>query len=82
MYLINPFDVLAAVLVTIVAVLHAEVTVLNEATKRGSPLALGVTITVCTEESKRSDTCRLDIANSGGIITPDQHGAYWPANNL
>jgi hypothetical protein len=61
---------------------HAEVTALNAARLYGSPLALGVTFTICTEESKRSDTCRLDITGSGGIITPDQHGAYWPANNL
>jgi hypothetical protein len=61
---------------------HAEVTVLNAASQYGVPLALGVTFAVCTPESKRPDTCRLDIASSGGIITPDQHGAYWPANQL
>jgi RHS repeat-associated protein len=59
---------------------HAEITVLDAASQYGVPLALGVDREICTEESPRYDTCRLDISASGGVITTDQRGAYWPAN--
>jgi hypothetical protein len=59
---------------------HAEITDLNAARSLGLPLAIGVTRDLCTEDSPRPDTCRLDITASGGVITADQRGAYWPAN--
>jgi hypothetical protein len=74
--------------VAVVATIKAEVSQwaddvvkeLEKDLKYGTPLALGVTFNICTVESLHSDTCRLEIAAAGGVITPDQHGAYWPGN--
>ncbi len=58
---------------------HAEITVLHQAGIR-SPLVLGVTKAVCTEDSRFVDTCRVGIAAAGGQLSEDQQGAVWWQN--
>jgi len=59
---------------------HAEVTVLNRMPPGTIPLLLGMLQPACLPTDTYTDSCRLDIKNHGGELTPDEMGAIFRAN--
>jgi RHS repeat-associated protein len=59
---------------------HAEVTVLNRMPPGTIPLLLGMSQPACLPTDTYTDSCRLDINNNGGELTPDEKGAIFRAN--